>query len=159
MGVPLVYINRSVMIMEPMADESRSLREKDERGKFREGIKGRERGSGSAGIGLKRKRDETEGEKGGDTVNKVRRKGPKGPNPLSVKKPMKRPVEGEGAGLPSGKKEQKLLEGGTATRSQRDANGMDPSLKRKRKRKHKSAAGVEGAAVAEMNGDSDDRVD
>ncbi|KAF8866546.1 hypothetical protein BDZ45DRAFT_568971, partial [Acephala macrosclerotiorum] len=51
LGVPLVYINRSVMIMEPMASSTADNREKEERGKFRAGLK---RGSGS----LKRKRED-----------------------------------------------------------------------------------------------------
>ena len=53
LGVPLVYINRSVMIMEPMAGATAENREKEERGKFRAGLK---RGSGS----LKRKREDEE---------------------------------------------------------------------------------------------------
>merc|ERR1711977_103109 len=53
LGVPLVYINRSVMIMEPMAEASTDNREKEERVKFRAGLK---RGSGS----LKRKREDGE---------------------------------------------------------------------------------------------------
>src|SRR6187402_1346142 len=51
LGVPLVYINRSVMIMEPMASATSDNREREERVKFRAGLK---RGSGS----LKRKREE-----------------------------------------------------------------------------------------------------
>jgi len=53
LGVPLVYIKRSVMVMEPMADASAGNREKEEKIKLRDGLK---RGSGS----LKRKRDEDE---------------------------------------------------------------------------------------------------
>ncbi|KAF8475944.1 Fcf1-domain-containing protein, partial [Kalaharituber pfeilii] len=37
-GVPLIYINRSVMIMEPMADASWERREKEEWGKFTVGL-------------------------------------------------------------------------------------------------------------------------
>src|SRR3954470_7679261 len=36
-GVPLVYINRSVMIMEPMAGTSAEVREREEKSKFRQG--------------------------------------------------------------------------------------------------------------------------
>lgn len=152
MGVPLVYINRSVMIMEPMATASQETRERGERSKFRDGIKAKERGSGS----LKRARegDDEAGEEG--EKKKVRRKGPKGPNPLSVKKPKKKPVEGDDAAAATSKKEKRDVEGAMATQSQGEADGSDPTLKRKRKRKHKSTTGGgEGAAVAEVAVDDD----
>ena len=98
-GVPLIYIARSVMILEPMAGRTEEVREREERGKVRAGLKGR-RGGGDGG--LKRMRDEDgEGEDGdvngdgddegeGENVQKRKRiKGPKGPNPLSVKKGKK----------------------------------------------------------------------
>ncbi|KAK4550208.1 hypothetical protein LTR36_003175 [Oleoguttula mirabilis] len=54
-GVPLVYINRSVMILEPMAEKTEKVREADEKGKIRAGLKGGRPASSSA---LKRKRDD-----------------------------------------------------------------------------------------------------
>src|SRR5277367_3306196 len=39
MGVPLLYISRSIMIMEPMAGVTAENREKEERKKFRSGIR------------------------------------------------------------------------------------------------------------------------
>lgn len=108
-GVPLVYINRSVMILEPMAAKSEKAKEADEKGKMRAGLKS---SRPTSGAGLKRKRvDEDEGDNdvpdrakaiaaaerdGGlntsqtEPVQKKRNaKGPKGPNPLSVKKTKK----------------------------------------------------------------------
>lgn len=100
-GVPLVYVKRSVMVMEPMAEGSVGVREGVERGKFRAGLKGRNPG------GVKRKRDaEDEVDKGKVTpsqdrappggedsvervVKKRKARGPKGPNPLSMKKAKK----------------------------------------------------------------------
>ncbi|KAL9119022.1 MAG: hypothetical protein Q9187_004423 [Circinaria calcarea] len=91
-GVPSVYVKRSVMVMEPMADVSKSAKEGMERGKLREGLKT---------TGVKRKREPEEGqgaehdwdgkEPPGEEVEKKKRKvkGPKGPNPLSVKTPKK----------------------------------------------------------------------
>ncbi|KAF8448307.1 Fcf1-domain-containing protein, partial [Terfezia claveryi] len=80
-GVPLVYINRSVMIMEPMADVSWERREKEEWEKFTIGIKDKEGEVGKVGG---------EGEAEGSGLEAApamrRRKGPRGPNPLSVKK-------------------------------------------------------------------------
>ena len=98
-GVPLVYVKRSVMVMEPMAESSLSAREGFEKGKFRAGIRGK-----GTNIGQKRKRgdDESNEDENGDSrerkptdeetqrdetlVKKKKVKGPKGPNPLSVKK-------------------------------------------------------------------------
>ena len=101
-GVPLVYVKRSVMVMEPMAESSLGAREGFEKGKFRSGIRGK-----GTSVGEKRKRGEDEsaeregGEADGDSLKggeaqvdevpamKKKVRGPKGPNPLSVKKSRK----------------------------------------------------------------------
>ncbi|KAL8794310.1 MAG: hypothetical protein Q9195_003136 [Heterodermia aff. obscurata] len=97
-GVPLVYIKRSVMVMEPMAEASLGAREGFEKGKFRAGIRGK-----IPAVSLKRKRqderngtenDDAQGNDAFDAVaelneaQKSRKKlrGPKGPNPLSMQK-------------------------------------------------------------------------
>jgi len=108
-GVPLVYVRRSVMVMEPMAESSEGVREGLERSKFRSGLKSKRQNTGT----LKRKRDADEESGGGDgnpagstraamngvvngeaemdrAVKKKRTRGPKGPNPLSIKKPKTR---------------------------------------------------------------------
>ncbi|KAH8657424.1 Fcf1-domain-containing protein [Tricladium varicosporioides] len=139
MGVPLVYIHRSVMIMEPMAESSTENRDREERGKFRAGLK---RGSGS----LKRKRENDENdrdikEQTGDSVDDVpkkkkKTKGPKGPNPLSVLKSRK------------SKKEEGDYKKGpineTEASHQQGADGSENTVKKKRKRKHKSSTAPEG---------------
>jgi len=94
-GVPLIYITRSIVLLEPMSGVSTDTRERAEREKFRDGIRGTR----------KRKRDEQEDTLVGEEVPgrarqdqdgpRVREKGkwakgPKGPNPLSVKKSKKR---------------------------------------------------------------------
>ncbi|KAI9784167.1 MAG: hypothetical protein M1839_002672 [Geoglossum umbratile] len=133
-GVPLVYINRSVMIMEPMAEATEQVKEREERGKFRAGLKTK-RGEQ---VGMKRKRDTEEdgandggakardGEDNNRGVSKGRKRGPKGPNPLSMKKPKRRPT-GQAQ----------------ATTSETNGSGdidqqLEVGLKKKRKRKHKS---------------------
>jgi U3 small nucleolar RNA-associated protein 23 len=109
-GVPLIYIKRSVMIMEPMADQSVSSRLAAEKRKFRSELRG--------SVPVKRKREEEDEEErssddgdseGGEdasrgpddnaqtreeaTATKPEKKkkawGTKGPNPLSVKKRKK----------------------------------------------------------------------
>ena len=172
-GVPLVYVKRSVMVMEPMATGSVNAREGLEREKFRSGLKTR-------GIG-KRKRDEDDNvppageEQGmrstseidGRAGKKKRTKGPKGPNPLSVKKPKKVRV--------SDKKEETTREGGLEeTPGHSDAGESnagsgasavdivggslsethDHEAKRKRKRKHKSKK-LEGL-IATINSGNED---
>ncbi|KAL8303625.1 hypothetical protein RB597_004939 [Gaeumannomyces tritici] len=57
-GVPLIYISRSVMIMEPMASGSANVVSKEERAKLRSGIKS------LASAGSKRKRGDDDGSDG-----------------------------------------------------------------------------------------------
>lgn len=145
MGVPLVYINRSVMIMEPMAGATAQNREREERGKFREGLK---RGSGSQGMKRKRPDGEDESEGGEDATGedvvkkkKIRGKGPKGPNPLAVKKPKK---AADGKVVALSKSKNVTINGSPTTELSEVANTSEPAIKRKRRRKHKSAGKEEG---------------
>ncbi|KXL46044.1 MAG: hypothetical protein FE78DRAFT_70436 [Acidomyces sp. 'richmondensis'] len=107
-GVPLVYINRSVMILEPMAAITEAVKNAEERGKIRSGLKGRRP---TDVVGMKRKREgdsdqeldiperakaiaaaegaNTHVELSVSAPKKRKIRGPKGPNPLSVKKPKK----------------------------------------------------------------------
>ncbi|KHO00098.1 rRNA-processing protein UTP23 [Metarhizium album ARSEF 1941] len=143
-GVPLIYIKRSVMILEPMSDESVRLRAREERSKFRAGLKPTIR---------KRKREERDdgdeeddhGKPDGDDGNvmasgegahptppskkKSKRPGPKEPNPLSIKKKAKKHTEGTGTPRKTAKAEGKA--------------GEAPA-KRKRKRKGKSTNAATG---------------
>jgi U3 small nucleolar RNA-associated protein 23 len=161
MGVPLVYINRSVMIMEPMAGATADDRDRGERQKFRDGLKGG-RGSGS----LKRKREEDdgtgkggegEGEDGAPKKSRSRRqKGPKGPNPLSVKKPKKKPEEDSRPASKNTEKENEKDSGAVAA-SLGAEGGPEPEKRRKRRRKHKS--GGDGAGQAQEGEDGDDGED
>ena len=101
-GVPLVYVKRSVMVMEPMADGSVSVKQGIDRGKFRTGLRDKK------AEARKRKREDDPSHGDGESADKLiapgdnpeeeveraikkkRIRGPKGPNPLSVKKPKKR---------------------------------------------------------------------
>ena len=161
-GVPLVYVKRSVMVMEPMAEGSVGVREDIERSKFRSGLRGR-----GAGLLGKRKRGEDEGTdvdvredkpvtsipEGDETaVKKKKAKGPKGPNPLSVKKAKK-----ENGSVPK-RDEQESSKNIRVEKGEPDVDieaskaseasvhivegdldeTPNPPAKRKRKRKHKS---------------------
>ena len=165
-GVPLVYVRRSVMVMEPMAESSLGAREGFEKGKFRVGIRGR-----NPAAGVKRKRpversDSEEGEPGEqdpdnasaskeeplEAHSKKKKKkvwGVKEPNPLSIKKPRK--VKEDSSAV----FQEKEL-GSLRVLETEDASPLDPTqessniienprvqdqdlpAKRKRKRKHKT---------------------
>jgi U3 small nucleolar RNA-associated protein 23 len=91
-GVPLVYVKRSIMILEPMAGRSADVRTKEEREKFKQGV-ARASGRGGGVLGKReREEDVEEGVKEGreESERKKKRKGPKEPNPLSMKKPKVR---------------------------------------------------------------------
>ena len=85
-GVPIVYVKRSVMVLEELSSSSEAWMRKEERGKFREGLMGPR--------GVKRSREDEEdpvvrdlmGEVG-NYVEKTRgMQRAKGPNPMSVPK-------------------------------------------------------------------------
>ncbi len=154
-GVPLVYINRSVMIMEPMTSATEDLRSREERDKFRAGLKGKR----GAAAGVKRKRDDEDeageaGESRGgppsagddapqkDKTKKTR--GPKGPNPLSVKKPKKAAAV-QTNGVRSSQEESDRPGDARA----QPAEGLESGVKRKRKRKHKASEGAGDATGVE----------
>ncbi|OLN95911.1 rRNA-processing protein utp23 [Colletotrichum chlorophyti] len=133
-GVPQIYIKRSVMILEPMASESLEIRHKEEKSKFRDGLVRPDR---------KRKRDhddDDDDESGkedgakntgtaGDKKTTKKKKGPKGPNPLAVKKPKK--ANDAGA-------KPKIASEPAPTTTGGDGEG---AAKKKRRRRHKAQAG------------------
>lgn len=87
-AVPLIYINRSVMIMEPMSPATENARETIEREKLTSGLN-----NPLNDI------DESQ-----ETTGKKRKKGPKEPNPLSIKKKKveneDKPSTGQDSGAP-----------------------------------------------------------
>jgi U3 small nucleolar RNA-associated protein 23 len=145
-GVPLIYINRSVMIMEPMGGATEELKQKEERQKFKAGLKSRLNGNTTLG---KRRRDEEEGMDDmapqrpaavstTDAVSTTKRKkGPKGPNPLSVKKPKARLQPTSNPNPPTSPP--------TAIST---SAAPEESSKKKRKRKHKPKIESADAALS-----------
>lgn len=174
-GVPLIYVKRSVMVMEPMSEGSVGVRESAEKEKFRQGLRGR-----VAGLG-KRKRNE-EGPKAGEggqegqnppvvngeaeVIRRKKVKGPKGPNPLSVRKPqkkMKLPVarvdaEGEGARTPEAIDMTGLGSGHIIEAADVGKEDESHPSKRKRKRRRQgpkqndASVGGENGGTAETSG-------
>ncbi|KAI4676652.1 uncharacterized protein J4E84_009487 [Alternaria hordeiaustralica] len=145
-GVPIIYLSKSIVLMESMADVTEQHREREEKSKFKLGLKGQRKPD--AATAPKRKReDEGQGDQSigdqatGDAKPKAKkRKGPKGPNPLSVKKP-----KNDKTTKPSATKKSRPstseANGGDSQRGDREE-----SAPRKRRRKHKSKADDGGDA-------------
>ncbi|EAT88399.1 hypothetical protein HBI56_125630 [Parastagonospora nodorum] len=143
-GVPLIYISKSVLLMEPMANATEELREREEKSKFKMGLKGQRKPDQTP----KRKRDD-EGEERDDQsvavdtapARKKRQKGPKQPNPLSMKKAKK--DKSETQPVP---KKTKTTDADDAQPSAAEAAAGESSG-RKRKRKPKSKSDGDGDAA------------
>lgn len=151
-GVPLVYVKRSVMIMEPMSEDTAKLKERMDKSKFRDGL----RRNTAAVTGKRKEREDNIAEmdlKGGSKAEaddnvpskKAKIRGPKGPNPLSVKKPKKSafalgslehsvPQQTVGVPLPSTSIGSNISDAHDTAIVTADGR-RDSSSKRKRKRK------------------------
>ena len=152
-GVPIVYVKRSVMVLEELSKASEGVRRGLEKGKFAEGILG---GLG----GRKRKRGDAEEELETDgnvddgraaMMKKSKPKGPKQPNPLSVPKKKKVVLEA--------KAEEMLAVGDVPMEEVVVPEGAEDvavsSVKKGRKRRHgkKKAMDEFREALLEPNGD------
>jgi U3 small nucleolar RNA-associated protein 23 len=148
-GVPLLYISKSVLLMEPMANVTEELREREEKSKFRQGLKGQRKPDQAP----KRKRDDDDEEgqdnqsAGGATddaqpAKKRKQKGPKQPNPLSMKK-AKKDKTATPAAAPKKTRSTEADESQPST----TADGAAPAESSGRKRKRKPKSKSEGEAV------------
>lgn len=162
-GVPLVYVKRSVMVMEPMSGESANVREGIEKSKFRSGLRGRGTGllgkrkreddhrSDSDTVESKEMRDIVQGNQNAIKTKKSR--GPKGPNPLSIKKPKNGSSGARGGEEEQTKPKNALVDSEGPLISVVDLVEValdetpNPAAKRKRKRKHKPKQLEDLAAV------------
>lgn len=166
-GVPLVYIEKSVMILEPMPKATQDVRERELKAKTRVGlIAGRNLGQSMPGE--KRMREDEGDENGEDAAPAVKKqkkaKGPKGPNPLAVKKAKK---ENDGArdkqeADPERTAARKITKRepqagektGVATAAGDGEKGSEAPVKRKRKRKTKDTTASADASHPD-SGDED----
>lgn len=88
-GVPLIYLKRSVMIMEPMAGATEQVKTREDKLKLRSGLKGRKSlASEAASTPIIRisDQDDSDDAAAAKVLKKKRKRGPSEPNPLSVKK-------------------------------------------------------------------------
>lgn len=143
-GVPIIYVKRSVMVLEPMSSPSENVREGVERDKFRVGLPQPEPKTGDATEGAAKKK-----------IPGLKKA--KGPNPLSVKKPKKRTAESSAIKTP--KKSPKDSDAAEASKENDTADQPDgeeagaPRTKRRR-RHHKSGprgGNEDGAPSAEAD--------
>ncbi|KAJ5124063.1 uncharacterized protein N7515_007888 [Penicillium bovifimosum] len=123
-GVPIIYVKRSVMVLEPLSSASEMVRDGHERGKFRAGL------DVDPMLG-KRKRDGDGDEDVSGAEEPKKKRGPKvkGPNPLSVKKPKKKTDA-----APPKKAKPAPKEGDVDAAEQHDDESA--AVKPKRKRRH-----------------------
>ncbi|PWY73904.1 hypothetical protein BO94DRAFT_627590 [Aspergillus sclerotioniger CBS 115572] len=134
-GVPIIYVKRSVMVLEPMSDPSDAIREGVEQGKFRVGLTDKatktERAAAAAG-----------GAAEGEKKKKKDLKKAKAPNPLSMKKPKKRVQEpGVKAGKP---KREENEEKPTEKEAEGDGDGEAAPKAKRRRRHHNRRAKPDG---------------
>ena len=117
-GVPLLHMNRSVMVMEPLSDASARISKKMEQEKLFKGL------NDAKHAGLKRSGEDESEDIEEKQEMKKRRLGPKEPNPLSMKKKKKKQTN---VGLDNNNNKE----------NDNKTDSTDDSNKRKRKRKHK----------------------
>lgn len=146
-GVPIIYVKRSVMILEPMSTPSEKVRLGVERSKFKTGVEAAL--SAIDGAGGKRKREDDDEQSGKQRGFKKA----KGPNPLSVKKPKKREKPRPEEQGKNSRTSDNHPEPGTITSGGAGSDGEKTTAnatKTKRKRRHKSAkAGGDGDNTTE----------
>lgn len=129
-AVPLIYMNRSVMIMEPMSIATSRVVRAVERRKLTGGLND----ARSAGLRDEDKKTEEENENSEKRPERKRKRGPKGPNPLSMKKKKKKVADVDA------KKDNSQSEGAKKTR------------KRRHRRRGKSDQAEEGESDANKEG-------
>ncbi|KAH3675074.1 hypothetical protein WICMUC_002906 [Wickerhamomyces mucosus] len=112
-GIPLVYMNRSVMVMESLSKASASISRNMERGKLTGGLNNAK--SGIVGAMDKIKND------GENEKPTKKRKGPKEPNPLSIKK-KKSKVEDNDEFKDEGQKKKRKRKSKTKTKEDDDVD-------------------------------------
>ena len=140
-GVPIVYVKRSVMVLEPMSRPSEGVRDGYEQGKFRVGL------DADSALGKRKRGDNADGDAEKKDSKKKKSGKAKGPNPLSMKKPKKR----EDPNAASKKKEMRKDEGPkdagnseTAGDAPEPKEGDPNASKPKRRRRHHRAKGEGG---------------
>ena len=142
-GVPMIYVKRSVMVMEPMAQASVGVREREEKSKLRAGVR-KSAGSGDL-LGKRKWGDDAldgvgkdvaaDGAQEAEPKKKRKAHGLKGPNPLSIKKKKTPILAGSD---PLGDRALHSRQTQASQPGDEISEKSDP--KKTRRRKHKSSA-------------------
>lgn len=109
-GVPMVFMNRSVMVMEPVSDASRRTAALSENAKLSAGLN-------DAKVGYVDKEEEKTSDQ-----PKKKRKGPAAPNPLSIKKKKTENVDLQ---KPQGEKKKRVRKHKTSGTNGAESNGAE----------------------------------
>lgn len=147
-GVPIVYVKRSVMVLEEFSGTSEGTRRGVEREKFRDGLIGRagdrkrKRGEGEDDVAVEQMLEERQ--------KKTKVNGPKQPNPLSV--PKKRTTVLDVKPTKPLEKEASEEEGDGPDEHRETA--IAPA-KKGRKRRHGKKKDMDGFRVAILESDGD----
>ena len=151
-GIPIIYLKRSVMVMEPMAGSTEQVVDRDEAEKFNMGLKGRRNPGIDTTLDRKRTHDEIEGgndadsdkdtaldrpEGGQGDVARKRQRKAQAPNPLSMKK-KKKPVV-----VHQGDKGVEHPQPDSTKMAQESILAETENQKTRRRRKHKRAIATE----------------
>ncbi|OAG41573.1 hypothetical protein AYO21_04275 [Fonsecaea monophora] len=129
-GVPVVYVKRSVMILEEMSGVSERTVRSQEKEKFSQGLIGlasrkRKRGEGEEGSEDDDDDDLLAEEKQGPKIRGLKRA--KGPNPLSVKKKKVKVSSASGAGQHDGEAVVRKKSKRRGTRGRRETKNKSTS--------------------------------
>lgn len=134
-GVPIVYVKRSVMILEPMSTPSENVRDGVERSKFRAGL------NDEVILGKRKRVEEGEEKKKRPSSTKA-----KAPNPLSVKKSKKKSTDAAGGAKQEKRKEDahRTAQAADETSDKVQEDGESSATKPKRRRRHHKGSKGEG---------------
>ncbi|SCU81870.1 LAMI_0B08020g1_1 [Lachancea mirantina] len=130
-GVPLVYMNRSVMVMEPLSRASEQFSRAQEAAKLVGGLNDAK----YAGVAH-------DGGNEMDEPQRKKRKGVKGPNPLSVKKKVATATPSSVAATPGANEDPD---------TDRVVNGATDGKQRRRKRHHRKSILADATVHATMD--------
>ncbi|KAL2126577.1 hypothetical protein VTI74DRAFT_654 [Chaetomium olivicolor] len=135
---PLMYVRRSVMILEPMSSQSAQAREREERAKFLDGIvrrpQKRKREADDSDAEHSGSEDGGKGESGDDRPGagqddkpkkKKKNYGRKGPNPLAVKKAKKKPADEQKPRRPAAPSTETPTEAKAKRKRRKKASGAE----------------------------------
>lgn len=140
-GVPIIYVKRSVMVLEPMSTPSEAIRDGVELSKLRAGL------DAEPTLGKRKRETGGDGDAAPEKKKKPGMKKIKGPNPLSVKKSKKK-VEPSGPAKSSQKDQSQPDRAGpkeaVADASEKPEGEESATAKTKRRRRHHKGGPREG---------------